>query len=1522
MKRVLSIVLLLVTVFTAGCSRYNADETADSSAASDTEISGAVIPQDGTSEDTALPDGNNTLLTDKLTLMVYMVGSDLESKAGAGTDDLNEIAESGIDLGAANVLVCAAGTTIWHNEVTSVDYLNFLKLGDSGFETIKTDVSASMGAADTLTAFVNYCTENCKTEKYALVLWDHGNGPVMGYGKDILYDKDMLTLPEMKEAMSKTAFGPSNKLMFVGFDACLMASAELACIWGDYAEYLVASQEVEPSFGWDYSFLSSIGSSTVLELTDTLMGAYLEKCEQYYKKRKYENCDTTMSCLDLSYAKELEEAVDALFAKASAKIDKDYDAVAAPRVSARSFGRASTGSEYDLVDLGDLAQQYASVFPEESKRLTEVISKLVVGQRNNSERCSGLSIYYPFYNKYYYENGWAEAYKKLEIFNSYVSFLQKYDRIWLKGDEELGDYATSEDPERSDIEGRFTYKLTEEQAKRYANARYYILRSDGGDRYHSVYMSSNLTYDNGTLTANFNGNIIYVKSGDQKSVPPIEETDSVNGITRYQIKRVSLSTFDYNPDETYARIDDKINCKINLAADSINNTVSISSVVPREINEKSGEIYSGKEEDIDIFQWDEIFIRIGSSNILTRNENGYVEAYDNWFNDGGIYASEMYIANGLEFIYAPLDDDNYSLIFEIEDTQGNKYCSNPIPLKAPDQEEETVSEKEPDIIEWKTRENLTIYDKNGVTIRLATGTAGGTLSGSKIPYYFIIDNKNNFPVYIDMRNIVINDTIDSGSYYMGAIPANVSGYYDREHISISFINLGYAFDCGAITDVNSFQFCFEIRRSDNYYIMEKDASVKVILNEKTSYNVLELYNKETYTISKCIYPFRGLMAEEQVLYSADDVRITLLKFGAHNDRADCSGYAYFKIENSGNKPKYVSIPLIYMDGVIVSGSNFGYDLIAYPGKTAYYEKVINYSDANKLNITSAASLCYAFMIANDYDSLRTGSVPLLRTEVNLSQKGEPHVFEEGTNVVYDKDGIKLILNNSYYKDNYYYWQYCFINGTDNDITLSTRNGSLVYVGSDPYIGAHQKANITVSRKIAEDESLPDQFDETIYLLNFFETKYLGVIDMTFKVSNKETAQIKWSTGDTCTLYEEKGIALKIVRSQTGYQDSYRNSETTHLYLSYANNTDFPITFTFSNIIINGKIYGKEINSVSAEAGASDRQLDRYNHEYFIDLGSALLSGELSLVNDIEFGFDIYNRNTGEIISGNNRVKLTLPESISQEINELYKNYDPYYSYSNPARAEDCIYPFRDMTAGQQVVYSSGGLKVTLLKFGADKNKSAANGYAYFRLEKKGYEETEFDIDYISVGGQTYDVYFHGDTTYKKLKPGTVTYGYLYIDPDKIDKSAVSPDSFKLGIKVNKGQYSSDETLIWKDVKLSSKGTGDPHEIGVETLCHENGVKFNFVESYVSRETFKYYWKYELINETAENIYYTYYFERDYRIHYDNYEFIGPGLKKIILMEVSKDDVSVGDELHAYIRVTDSTKRSTLCKIDVLLKTLQ
>ena len=248
------------------------------------------------------------------TVMVYIVGSNLESRYGAATNDINEMIGAGLDFTRNNLLIYTGGSKRWTSDISNT-YNSIINMenGEELEVAAQTSETADMGAADTLAEFINYCTVNFPASHYGLVLWDHGAGPLWGYGSDELYDNDSLLLEELRGAMDKTEFAGDKKLDFVGFDACLMGSIENAVLWKDYAQYLVGSEELESGRGWDYSFLSTLNET---DDARTIVSAIVSAYENYYKENKSEffNPDVTLAAMDLSRTDDLLQSANALFA--------------------------------------------------------------------------------------------------------------------------------------------------------------------------------------------------------------------------------------------------------------------------------------------------------------------------------------------------------------------------------------------------------------------------------------------------------------------------------------------------------------------------------------------------------------------------------------------------------------------------------------------------------------------------------------------------------------------------------------------------------------------------------------------------------------------------------------------------------------------------------------------------------------------------------------------------------------------------------------------------------------------------------------------------------------------------------------------------------------------------------------------------------------------------------------------------------------------------------------------------------
>lgn len=84
------------------------------------------------------------------------------------------------------------------------------------------------------------------------IFWNHGAGWTGFGGDDISTGHPILTIADLEQGLSQgLARTSATGFDILGFDACLMATYEVAKAMSPFADYLLASQELEPTHGWD-----------------------------------------------------------------------------------------------------------------------------------------------------------------------------------------------------------------------------------------------------------------------------------------------------------------------------------------------------------------------------------------------------------------------------------------------------------------------------------------------------------------------------------------------------------------------------------------------------------------------------------------------------------------------------------------------------------------------------------------------------------------------------------------------------------------------------------------------------------------------------------------------------------------------------------------------------------------------------------------------------------------------------------------------------------------------------------------------------------------------------------------------------------------------------------------------------------------------------------------------------------------------------------------------------------------------
>lgn len=332
----------------------------------------------------------------------YLCGSDLESDYGAATADLMELLE--VDLPEnVTVVIETGGAYSWQNETVEAGYLERYVYTQEGFWCAAQEESASMGDAGTLSDFLKFCHDNYPADHEAVIFWDHGGGSVQGAVFDEMYDYDSLTLDEFHEAFAQVydLSEQNPPLELVGFDACLMATIDTAGRFTDVARYLVASEEMEPGCGWNYSgWMGALASDTAMDgsrLGTVICDSYLEGCIE-----EGVGDEVTLSLINLSLVPNLIEMYERIGQEA---IEHQYEDAAfymefsRAAMQAENYGGNTDSSGYaNLVDLGDLIRQNSHNLPQYSEELLNALESCVLYKINGSYKreSSGLSCYFSY----------------------------------------------------------------------------------------------------------------------------------------------------------------------------------------------------------------------------------------------------------------------------------------------------------------------------------------------------------------------------------------------------------------------------------------------------------------------------------------------------------------------------------------------------------------------------------------------------------------------------------------------------------------------------------------------------------------------------------------------------------------------------------------------------------------------------------------------------------------------------------------------------------------------------------------------------------------------------------------------------------------------------------------------------------------------------------------------------------------------------------------------------------------------
>lgn len=332
----------------------------------------------------------------------YVCGTDLESELGAATQDIQELMRADLPENV-KVLIQAGGTENWQNDTLNNNKIGRYLYDKDGLHELQQAADADMGSRETLADFLQYGRDNFSADHRVFVFWDHGGGSAAGVCKDERTG-NALSLNDIRGAFA--AVHPADEenppFELIGFDACLMATYDVANSLHGLGRYMTASEELEPGNGWNYTdWVGALGKKPALDgavLGQVICDSYMKGCKEYGTEKA-----ATLSVIDLHKVPALRSAYESFGLEALQR------AKANPQGFFSSFGRGAQQAENyggntrsqgyaNMVDLGDLAKEAGNILPGTSRKLIQAVDGAVIykvqGEYRN--RGQGISGYYPY----------------------------------------------------------------------------------------------------------------------------------------------------------------------------------------------------------------------------------------------------------------------------------------------------------------------------------------------------------------------------------------------------------------------------------------------------------------------------------------------------------------------------------------------------------------------------------------------------------------------------------------------------------------------------------------------------------------------------------------------------------------------------------------------------------------------------------------------------------------------------------------------------------------------------------------------------------------------------------------------------------------------------------------------------------------------------------------------------------------------------------------------------------------------
>lgn len=362
----------------------------------------------------------------KWMVMVYLAADNNLDTDGFASEDMNEM-EAAPDSPDAMTVVLSDRYGANNTRMYQIQHDANTSAITSPIIYTPTGGELDTGLPSTLGWFVNYCQTNAslpRAEHYLLVLWDHGSG--WSSYDDRSFTSRAIGIDEMTNNMMRIVdiapvlASSTYPIDIIATDACLMGMLEVGYEWKACADYLVASEELTPGVGFNYtSVLSLINSSQGLQMSSGQLANKLAETVYYVWTGDYVAGDPppVISTVDLHKLGPVATALDA-FSRRLNSVGGNYGTqLGGIYDSVDDFGYWFDDHRVDLYDYADRVSAAIndSTLDNAANQLKTAIDNAVTASYHNttSPGAHGISIYAP--TKVAYTRDAASSYPGLKL---------------------------------------------------------------------------------------------------------------------------------------------------------------------------------------------------------------------------------------------------------------------------------------------------------------------------------------------------------------------------------------------------------------------------------------------------------------------------------------------------------------------------------------------------------------------------------------------------------------------------------------------------------------------------------------------------------------------------------------------------------------------------------------------------------------------------------------------------------------------------------------------------------------------------------------------------------------------------------------------------------------------------------------------------------------------------------------------------------------------------------------------------